>query len=112
MAVNPIASAIAKTCGSVGTTTPHGDALTVLLSSVTAPFLARALPVTDAPVVNVMLVSARMFPTNDVVVPSVAELPTCQNTLHTEPPLIFGRSPGRRAKYPEAFKPTKPGDVH
>ena len=35
-----------------------------------------------------MLVSARMFPANVVVVPSVAELPTCQNTLQCEPPLI------------------------
>ena len=34
-----------------------------------------------APVFSVMLVSARMSPTNAVVVPSVAELPTCQNTL-------------------------------
>ena len=41
-----------------------------------------------APVFNVMLVSARMSPTNDVVVPSVAELPTCQNTLVPWPPLI------------------------
>jgi hypothetical protein len=31
-----------------------------------------------APVVNVMLVSARMFPANEEEVPSVAELSTCQ----------------------------------
>ena len=35
-----------------------------------------------------MLVSARILPANDVVDPSVAELPTCQNTLHSDPPLI------------------------
>ena len=67
--------------------------LTVLVSSVTAPFRARTRPVTLAPVVNVMLVSARTFPANDepapsATVPNVAELPTCQNTLHGEPPLI------------------------
>jgi hypothetical protein len=36
----------------------------------------------------VMLVNARMLPRNDVPVPIVAELPTCQNTLHRGPPLI------------------------
>ncbi len=41
-----------------------------------------------APVVMVMLSSARIFPANAVPVPSVAELPTCQNTLQSEPPLI------------------------
>ena len=53
----------------------------VLLSNVTEPVCARARPFKLAPVVRVMLVSARIFPTNVVVVPSVAELPTCQNTL-------------------------------
>src|SRR4051812_524037 len=37
----------------------------------------------------VMLVSARMFPPNVVPVPSVAELPTCQNTLQSWPPLFM-----------------------
>ena len=32
----------------------------------------------------VILVNARIFPSNAVVVPRVAELPTCQNTLHGE----------------------------
>jgi len=62
---------------------------TLLLSIVTAPFLASALPSTPAPVVRVMLVSARIFPTNAVPVPRVAELPTCQKTLHRSPPLIM-----------------------
>jgi hypothetical protein len=44
--------------------------------------------ITLAPVVNVMLVNARIFPASDVPVPSVAELPTCQNTLHRDPPLL------------------------
>jgi len=59
-----------------------------LVSSVTAPFRARILPDTLAPVFKLMLWSARMFPANVVVVPRVAELPTCQNTLQFEPPPI------------------------
>ena len=58
-----------------------GDSETVLVSSVTVPFRARILPDMVAPVFTVMLVSARIFPANAVFVPSVAELPTCQNTL-------------------------------
>ena len=54
---------------------------TVLVSIVTAPFRAKALPDTLAPVVSVMLVSARIFPTNVLFVPRTAELPICQNTL-------------------------------
>jgi len=66
----------------------HPAAPMVLVSIVTAPFRASARPDTLAPVVKLMLVSARMFPTKVVVVPTVAELPTCQKTLHGEPPLI------------------------
>src|SRR5581483_7191454 len=62
--------------------------VTMLVSIVTAPFRAKTLPDTFAPVVRVMLVSARMFPTKLVPVPSVAELPTCQNTLQSLPPSI------------------------
>ena len=58
---------------------------TLLLSIVTAPFRARARPEMFAPVVSVMLESARMFPMKLVPVPSVAELPTCQNTLQLLP---------------------------
>src|ERR1700733_4708475 len=57
-----------------------------LVSIVTAPLRARALPDTLAPVVRVMLVSARMSPMNVVPVPRVAELPICQSTLHGWPP--------------------------
>src|SRR5579872_6478487 len=62
-------------------------AVTVLVSSVTAPLRASARPSRLAPVVIVMLVNARMFPPNAVAVPMVAELPTCQKTLQMEAPL-------------------------
>jgi len=58
---------------------------TTLESNVTAPLRARVLPLTLAPVFRVMLVSARILPSNIVPVPSVAELPTCQNTLQVSP---------------------------
>jgi hypothetical protein len=52
--------------------------VTVLVSKVTAPFLASVRPSTVAPVVSVIEVNARMLPRNVEPVPSVAELPTCQ----------------------------------
>ena len=58
------------------------------MSSVTAPFSARARPSTVTPWVTVMLVRARIVPANVEPVPSVAELPTCQKTLHDWAPLI------------------------
>jgi hypothetical protein len=54
---------------------------TVLVSIVTAPFRAKARPDTLVPLCRLMLVSARMFPTNVVFVKRFAELPICQNTL-------------------------------
>src|ERR1700730_19074346 len=61
---------------------PPPQLVMTLLSSVTAPLIAKALPhVIVAPLFRVMLVSARIFPANLVVVPRVAELPTCQNTF-------------------------------
>jgi hypothetical protein len=49
----------------------------VLLSKLTKLICAKASPqIIFALVVSVMLVSAKMSPVNDVVVPSVAELPT------------------------------------
>jgi hypothetical protein len=54
---------------------------------VTEPFRARARPSTVVPVVTVTEVSAMIVPTNSEPVPSVAELPTCQKTLHAEAPL-------------------------
>lgn len=76
--------------GGMGVTgTPHADSETTFVSIVTAPFCARALPDTLTSVVRVMLASARILPMNVVFVPSVAELPTCQNTLQGEPPLMI-----------------------
>jgi hypothetical protein len=60
-----------------------------LLSSVTDPFRAKALPARLAPVFKAILVSARMFPVKSVRVPRVAELPICQNTLHCPAPLMI-----------------------
>ena len=56
--------------------------MTTLESIVTAPVSARARPEMLASLFKVMLARAMMFPTKEVVVPSVAELPTCQKTLH------------------------------
>ena len=55
-------------------------------SRVTAPLRASARPARLARVIKEMLVSARMFPVKTESVPSVAELPTCQNTRHSAPP--------------------------
>ena len=61
----------------------------MFVSMVTAPFRAKALPQgMDAPVFKVMLVNARIFPSNVVLVPSVAELPTCQYRAPPRPALI------------------------
>src|ERR1700719_1782856 len=65
-----------------GTVDAPPQPLMTLLFRVTAPLIANALPqVMLAPLFRVMLVSARMFPAKAVVVPRVAELPTCQNTF-------------------------------
>jgi hypothetical protein len=74
-----------KALSSVGVTgegTAHAAGLTALSSNVTAPLRANALPDILVPVLSVMLVSARIFPTKVEFVPSVAELPTCQESLH------------------------------
>ena len=61
----------------------------LLVSNVTAPVRAQAAPqMMLAPVFSVMLAWARMSPANEVAVPSVAELPTRQNTLPPCAPLI------------------------
>src|SRR5487761_2640727 len=59
-----------------------------LLSIVTAPVRAKALPFALALVFKVMLSCARILPANVVPVPRVAELPICQNTLQLWPLLI------------------------
>ena len=72
--------------GPVGPVAQIGVVMT-LSSSVTAPILARARPWISVPVVTVMDWSAMMVPTNLELVPRVAELPTCQNTLQGCAPL-------------------------
>jgi hypothetical protein len=74
--------------GGGGKTGPPLQTVTLLPSSVTAPFRARTLPVTLAPVFRVMLVSATMLPASAVPVPRVAELPTCQKTPQLDALLI------------------------
>ena len=64
-------------------------ALIVLVSRVTEALRASNRPVTVAPVVAAMDVNANTVPTNTEFVPSVAELVTCQNTLHGLPPLMI-----------------------
>jgi hypothetical protein len=56
---------------------------TVIVSSsrVTAPLRASARPAMVSPVSTEIDVRARMLPAKSVLVPRVAELPTCQNTL-------------------------------
>ena len=89
-------SAITAHVGSVGTgaaPTLQEAKLTVLLSSVTVPFRAKALPTRLAPLFIVMDVSARMLPTNVVVVSMVAELLTSHCTLQ-ELPVVVTVEPG------------------
>ena len=60
----------------------HVGTVIVLPSMVTAPPIARARPLTVAPVSSVIEVVAIIVPAKFVVVPRVAELVTCQNILH------------------------------
>jgi hypothetical protein len=59
-----------------------------LLLRVTAAVRARALPFRLAPAAKVMLVSARMFPTNELLASRVAVLTTRHHTLHGKPPPV------------------------
>jgi hypothetical protein len=63
---------------------PEGglQALTVLVSKVTAPPSATNFPTLDTFVVTVMEALARIIPLNFVPVPNVAELPTAKITPH------------------------------
>jgi len=65
--------------------TRHAEASMVFLSSVTAPFCARARPSKLAPVPRLMSVSARILPMNVAPEPIVAELATFHHTLQDEP---------------------------
>ena len=62
--------------------------VTVFVSKVTAPFRASNRPCTVALVSAVMLVSAMIVPVKLDPVPSVAELPICQNTLQAWAPFV------------------------
>lgn len=59
----------------------HTGVVIVLVSRVTAPLRANSRPAIVAPVVAVIDVRASTLPTRCEPVPSVAELPICQNTL-------------------------------
>jgi len=63
-------------------------AVTLSLISVTEPLRASAAPLTVTASFIETDVRARMRPTNCVRVPSVAELPICQKTLHGWAPLM------------------------
>jgi hypothetical protein len=95
----------------VGVALGDGDAVTqsarviLLLSRVTAPFLASTRPATVVPVCTATEVSAKMLPVNVVWVPRVAELPTCQNTLHAwAPPIRWTVLPDAVIKVEPAWK--------
>ena len=64
----------------------HEGVTKVSSSRVTAPLRASARPITWVPVVTVTDVSAMIVPSKVDVVPSVAELPTCQKTLQAKAP--------------------------
>jgi hypothetical protein len=74
----------------------------VLASKVTDPFRASARPSTFVPVFTVIEVKARMLPLKREVVPSVAELPTCQKTLQA------WASPRSTTRLPDAVVTVEP----
>ena len=77
----------------------------VLLSSVTAPLRASALPCSVAPVVIEIESRAMMMPTNWLPVPIVAELPTCQKTLQAcAPPISVTAAPEPVVRVEPAWK--------
>jgi hypothetical protein len=72
----------------------HEESMT-LLSRVTPPVWDIARPWRVTPVASEIDVRASTFPTNAVVVPNVAELPICHQTLHGDtPPERTTRLPG------------------
>ena len=73
---------------SVGVSTSLQFSLTTFVSMETAPSIANRLPSTVALVISVMEVIAIMVPAKSVDAPSVAELPTSQNTFAACAPLI------------------------
>jgi hypothetical protein len=87
VAVAPGATVNGGRVGGIGAVW-HDVDTNVSVSNVTAPFRASVLPSTVTPVVTVMEVRARIVPTKEEPVPRVAELLTCQKTLHALAPLI------------------------
>ncbi|MCU1595991.1 MAG: hypothetical protein JWO12_3383 [Frankiales bacterium] len=57
-----------------------------MVSRVTAPLRASRRPLTDKPVLAVTEVRASTVPRKVLLVPNVAELPTCQKTEHALAP--------------------------
>ena len=86
----------------VGATAAQVGTVMVLPSRVIAPVWTRTRPLTWAPVFRVADVNARIVPLNDVVVPNVAEEPTCQKTLHDWAP------PARATELPVAVVSVDP----
>ena len=80
--VAPVGVVVAPAAVVVVAAAAHTGVVIVLVSRVTAPLRASNRPSIVAPVVAVIDVSASTLPIEVRVVPSVAELPTCQNTLH------------------------------
>jgi len=69
--------------------TTHVDGLVIVsLMRVTAAVFAITRPVTVTPDVTVTEVDAMTVPDNALPLPRVAELPTCQKTLHAWAPLV------------------------
>ena len=80
---------MSRSGGGGGPTEPELQTEAVFVSIVIAAVSATALPDVVVLVVSVMLAIARMFPTNSVPVPRVAEVPTCQKTFDPQ----FGAVP-------------------
>lgn len=66
----------------------HVDVMNWSLIKVTVPFRDSALPLTVTPSARVMDIRAKIVPTKEEPDPRVAELVTCQKTLHGLPPLM------------------------
>src|SRR5512140_3575874 len=82
------AEALALGDGLTAAPCEQDDPEIVSVSMVTAPFRASARPLTVTPVVMVIDVRAMTVPARVEPVPSVAELVTCQKTLHGLAPLM------------------------
>ena len=94
----------------VSVVAPPQARVMTLESKVTAPVWAIARPFNDAPFFREMDVSARMFPTNEVVVSSVAELGTSHHTLQGSSPVtdepgdVMSVDPDLKIQTPEPLR--------